>query len=189
MAIRYYRRMRLLYSGKCLRMASLQSFRGLIFVDGGSWSTLPTFTHSLCLLHMGKAQAAKKNRRKHRENRAVFEGEMAHKSHTIESMVRGYHVYGEIWLAAVGEELSCMSEVKNSRNLFAVAVMKSGVVGHVPRKISSVCSMFLRWGGTVDCRVTGGRCFSGDLPQGGLEIPCMLTLQGALGDMTSLRGC
>lgn len=85
-----------------------------------------------------------KNRRKHGENRAVFEGEMAHKSHTIESMVRGYHVYGEIWLAAVGEELSCMSEVKNSRNLFAVAVMKSGVVGHVPRKISSVCSMFLR---------------------------------------------
>ena len=30
------RRMRLPYSGKFLRMASLQSFRGLIFVDGGS---------------------------------------------------------------------------------------------------------------------------------------------------------
>lgn len=74
---------------------------------------------------------------------------MAHKSHTIESMVRGYDVYEEIWLAAVGEELSCMSEVKNSCNLFTVAVMKSGVVGHVPRKISSVCLMFLRRGGTV----------------------------------------
>ena len=31
----------------------------------------------------------------------------------IESMVCGYHVYKEIQCAAVGEELSCIREVKN----------------------------------------------------------------------------
>ena len=33
----------------------------------------------------------------------------------------GYHMYKEIWCAAVGEELSCMREVENYRDAFAVA--------------------------------------------------------------------
>ena len=69
-----------------------------------------------------------------------------------------------------------MGEVENYRDPFAVAVVRSGVIiGHVSRKISSVCSMFLRRGGTISCRVTGGRRYSEDLPQGGLEVPCTLT--------------
>ena len=32
----------------------------------------------------------------------------------IEAMVRGYHVYKEVWCAAVGEELSCVREVEQS---------------------------------------------------------------------------
>ena len=39
----------------------------------------------------------------------------------IKAMVRGYYMYKEIWCAAVGEELSCMREVKNYRDAFAVA--------------------------------------------------------------------
>ena len=39
----------------------------------------------------------------------------------IEAMVRGYHMYKEIWCAAVGEELSCMREEENYRDAFAVA--------------------------------------------------------------------
>ena len=113
---------------------------------------------------------------------------MARKSHTIEAMVRGYHVYREIWIATVGEELSCVREVGNYRDPFAVAVVKSGVVvGHIPRKISSACSMFLRQGGTIDCRVTGGRRFSEDLPQGGLEIPCTITLRGTDSDIDKVK--
>ena len=47
-------------------------------------------------------------------------------------MVRGCPVYKEVWCVAVGEELSCMREVENYRDLFAVAVVRSGViVGHV----------------------------------------------------------
>ena len=99
------------------------------------------------------------------EQRVV--AEMARESHMIKAMVCGYHVYKEVWCAAVGEELSYMGEVENSCNLFAVTVIRSGVIiGHVPRKVSSVCLM----GGTISCRVTGSRHYSEDLPQGGLKV-------------------
>ena len=49
------------------------------------------------------------------------------------------------------------------------------VVGHVPRRISSICSIFIRRGGFIKCTVTSHWCYSSDLPQGGLEVPCKLT--------------
>ena len=52
------------------------------------------------------------------------------------------------------------------------------VVGHVPRLLSCIVSLFLRRGGSVTCRVSGYRQYSSDLPQGGLEIPCIYTFSG-----------
>ena len=49
------------------------------------------------------------------------------------------------------------------------------MVGHVPRTISSVCSIFIRRGGNIVCRITGSREYSSDLEQGGLQLPCELT--------------
>ena len=49
------------------------------------------------------------------------------------------------------------------------------VVGHVPRHYSCVFSLFLRNDGTISCCVNVGRRYSRDLPQGGLEIPCIYT--------------
>ena len=98
----------------------------------------------------------------------------------VEAMVRGYHVYKEIWDASIGEELLCAREPTNPCDPFAIAVVKSNqTVGHVPLKISSVCSLFLRHGGTIMCKITGRRQHSKDLAQGGLEIPCTMTLKGA----------
>lgn len=92
----------------------------------------------------------------------------------IEGMVRGYHYYKDIWEVVIGEELECEREHGNIHDLYAVAVkQKSGVtVGHLPKKISSVCSLFLRRGGLIWCTVRGSRQYSSDLEQGGLEIPC-----------------
>ena len=61
---------------------------------------------------------------------------------------RGYHVYKEVWDALVGEELPCRRDLGNPQDPFAVAMVRapSGTVGHVVRKISSVCSIFLRCG-------------------------------------------
>ena len=77
--------------------------------------------------------------------------------------MRGYHIYNDIWEASVGEELSCQRENGNRSDPFAVAIIKSGMtVGHIPRKISSVCSLFLRRNGVVTIQTTGGTRYSAD---------------------------
>ena len=107
---------------------------------------------------------------------------------SVESCVRGYHVYKDIWIACVGEELPCQRENGNPTDPFAVAVVKSGLtVGHILRKISSVCSLFLRRNGVMTVCTTERRRFSADLPQGGLEIPCLITFEGAGKDIQKVR--
>ena len=56
----------------------------------------------------------------------------------------GYHVYKKVWVATVGEALVCKREPKNSSDRYAVEQIE-----HLPRKLSWVCSLFLRWGSTV----------------------------------------
>ena len=102
--------------------------------------------------------------------------------------MRGYHVYPDIWVAVVGEELACEKEPTNVSDRYAVAVIKGGVIiGHLPRKISKICSLFLRRGGSISCIVSGGRRYSADLPQGGLEIPCNLLFKGKAKAMDKLK--
>ena len=58
--------------------------------------------------------------------------------------VRGYHVYKDIWAAAIGEVLVCSREPTNAADRYAVAVpKKETIIGHLPRKISKVCSLYL----------------------------------------------
>ena len=54
-------------------------------------------------------------------------------------------------------------------------------------KIYSVCSQFLQHGGTIACTVTGSRQHSQDLLQGGLEVPCALTFEEGLKDITKTK--
>ena len=64
---------------------------------------------------------------------------------SVEAMIRGYHVYKDIWTAVINEQLRCQREPYNTADPFAVAVVKDDTtVGHVPRKISAICSLFLR---------------------------------------------
>ena len=99
----------------------------------------------------------------------------------IDSVVRGYHKCKSVWDNHLEDEnLPCERETGNSHDPQAVAVKKMidgtlQVVGHAPRKISSIYSIFIRRGGSIACRVTGHRQYSSDLPQGGLELPCVLT--------------
>ena len=74
------------------------------------------------------------------------------RSCVVEAMIRGYHEYQSIWEAEVGENLTCIREPGNVRDPYAVAVTKpesSTIVGHVPRKMSAICSLFLRKGGSI----------------------------------------
>ena len=42
----------------------------------------------------------------------------------MESCVRGYHIYQELWETVIGEELQCQWEHDNSADIYAVAVRK-----------------------------------------------------------------
>ena len=102
--------------------------------------------------------------------------------------IRGYHAYKEVWEAAVGEALVCEREPENASDRYAVAVEKEGsIIGHLPRKVSRVCSLFLRRGGTIQCTVTGRRKYSADLAQGGLEVPCSLLFKATPEEIKKLK--
>ena len=67
-------------------------------------------------------------------------------------------MYSSIWDISIGEQLECAREPLNDSDRYAVAVIKDSVtIGHLPRKISQVCSLFLRRGGSISCTVTATR--------------------------------
>ena len=68
--------------------------------------------------------------------------------------------------------------VEGSWAISMTVCCSSAVVGHLPRKFSAVFSLFLRSHGGITCKVNGSRRFSRDLPQGGLENPCILMFSG-----------
>uniref|UniRef100_A0A1X7USE7 HIRAN domain-containing protein n=1 Tax=Amphimedon queenslandica TaxID=400682 RepID=A0A1X7USE7_AMPQE len=99
---------------------------------------------------------------------------------SMDSVVRGYHIYKEIWTPYFGENLSGVAEPSNIHDPYAVAMKRSSdnaTVGHIPRRILSVCFFFLKKG-TITCEITSSRQHSHDLPQGGLEVLCSLTFHG-----------
>ena len=85
--------------------------------------------------------------------------------------IGGYHVYEEVWEAAVGESL-CEREAQKCFRSIRCGCEKGTIIRHLPRKVSWVCSLFLPRRGTIECTVTGRRKYSADLAQGGLEVPC-----------------
>lgn len=59
----------------------------------------------------------------------------------IESAVRGYHVYLELWTPSDGEYLGTRMERDNPHDNFAVAVVRGEtIVGHIPRSISEIAA-------------------------------------------------
>ena len=76
---------------------------------------------------------------------------------TIESMVRGYHVYKDDWSPSVGDEFELEIEEPNRHDRYAVVIKVSGdIVGHVPREFSKIVYYFIKNGG----RATGGIYYS-----------------------------
>ena len=68
--------------------------------------------------------------------------------------IRDFHVYSDIWTPFVGESLTFEQEIGKPNYPYAVAIKDSEVVGHVPRKSSAVCSLFLHLGGKIHCIIT-----------------------------------
>ena len=92
-------------------------------------------------------------------------------SFVVDSVIHGHYVYKAIWEPVDGEQLKTEREIGNPHYLLAVAVTKSfheeKTVGHLPHRMSPLCSAFLRRGGTIKCIVNDHHKYSKDLPQGG----------------------
>ena len=102
----------------------------------------------------------------------------------VESCIQGHHVYSSIWTPVLLELLTCQREMDNAEDQYAVVVRKGeDIVGHVPMKILFLCSIFIRRGGVMHCIINANRCYSHDLPQGGMEVPCKLMFSGAEKDL------
>ena len=97
----------------------------------------------------------------------------------INSYVRGYHAYMDVWTPEVGQALLLRQEPANCRNIHAVAVFKDDViVGHVPYNIAPPFSQFLRREGNKGfAEVTGEKVNRG--AGYGLEVPCIYRLYGS----------
>ena len=69
-------------------------------------------------------------------------------SFSLDSCVRGHHVYKTVWTPQVGETLFSQPEFGNVHDPHAVAIATGDemIVGHVPRKVSAICHLFLRRG-------------------------------------------
>ena len=114
-------------------------------------------------------------------------------SHSIDSAVRGFHVYKNIWTLAMNEVLQTRQEIGNPEDEHAVAVVKTSdagerTVGHVPKELSRICWGFLHNDGEIICTVTGSRRRS-PLMQGGLEVPCRYKFIGKRKHIKKLRSC
>ena len=66
--------------------------------------------------------------------------------------IRGYHVYNKTWEAVVREALVHVRKIarKRFRSINCSCCERGIVIGHLPRKLSRVCSLFLRRGGTIN---------------------------------------
>ena len=104
-----------------------------------------------------------------------------------DNCIRRYHIYQNIWSAEVDEHFVCEREPLNSSDRYAIEVLTEGrISGVAGGQLSRILSLFLLENGTIDCVVIGGRRYSSDLPQGGLEIPYKLIFNGKRDDIKKL---
>jgi len=68
----------------------------------------------------------------------------------------------------------CKVKDGSTSDTYTVAIKKGGeIIGHMPRKISAACNLFLELGGSLSSIITDTqRQYSAHLLQRGLEIPC-----------------
>ena len=102
------------------------------------------------------------------------------KQYDLDSFVRGYHAYMDIWKPKVGDEKFFLKSVnENQHEKFAVAiVLKERIVWHVPKNLSKIFHQFKKIPYcTIGCKVTGKRVNRG--AGYGFEIPVQYRFIGA----------
>ena len=81
------------------------------------------------------------------------------RQYDLNSFVRGFHAYMDIWTPKVGGENFCLNpENENQHDKFAVAIVLEERIGHVPEKLSKIFHQFMKVPDcAIGCKVTGKR--------------------------------
>ena len=98
----------------------------------------------------------------------------------IESAARGYHCYRKYWSPKEHEILNCYHEPRNPFDFFAIKTCSQESqqsVGHLPREISKLTKFILDRGAEVEAKLTSNHYRSSPIIQGGLEIPCKVSIK------------
>ena len=93
--------------------------------------------------------------------------------------VRGFHYYRKSWLPEPEQTLNCFHEEGNTFDRFVIKVFekdKNEIAGHLPMKISRVTKFLLDRGANVSAKLTSTHYRRSPLVQGGIEIPCVVTV-------------
>ena len=101
------------------------------------------------------------------------------KTLVFSAAVRGFHVYRDVRKPLENEELECLFERHNLFDMFAIKTchLEGGqIVGHLPREISRPTKFLLDRGAKVTAQLTGTHYRRSPLFQGGVEIPCLVTV-------------
>lgn len=94
--------------------------------------------------------------------------------------VRGYHYYKSFWNPQREQFLECHHEFGNPFDRFAIKVCEIGdtnAVGHLPREILRVTKFFMDRGAIVNAKLTSEHYRRSPIVQGGMEIPCKITVK------------
>ena len=93
--------------------------------------------------------------------------------------MRGFNVYRNVWKPLENEELEFLFERHNLFDMFAIKTccLEGGqIVGHFPREVSRPTKFLLDRTAKVTAQLTGTHYRRLPLFQGGLEIPCLVTV-------------
>ena len=91
-----------------------------------------------------------------------------------------HHIFMQQWTLFI-RKLQCQREEINEQNHYAVVIVKRTAECTENQRMHgpmAACSLFLQWSGNIDCTITGARCYSSNLPQGGaLYIVLFMVIQ------------
>ena len=101
------------------------------------------------------------------------------KTLVFSAVVRGFHVYRDVWKPLENEELECLFERHNLFDMFAIKTCRlegGQIVGYLLREISRPIKFLLDRGTKVRAPLTGTHYRRSPLFQGVLEILCLVTV-------------
>ena len=101
------------------------------------------------------------------------------RSFELTATIRGSHVYQKSWQPELNETLVCIHERRSEFDAFTVktvCAVDNAIVEHLPREISLPTKYLLDRHATVKAVITCLYYCRSPLFQGGLEIPCSVTV-------------